>query len=203
MRLALVFGLIGLAGFTYYRSMGQNASVAISPCPIAQATAKRISPLVKGELAALAIAQTPKVLPALEFLKPDGGKTSLAEFKGRTILLNLWATWCVPCRTEMPALDGLQAKLGSADFEVVAVNIDQRNLDKPKVFLNEIGVKSLKYYSDPEANTFQSLKTIGKAFGMPTSLLISPEGCEIGTLAGPADWQSQDALAVIGAALKR
>ena len=202
--LAASLGIIGFAGFTYYRSPVNNASVAKSePCPLAAQTAKRVAPFAKGEVAAVAIAQSPKLLPELDFTAPDGTKTSLAAFKGKTILLNLWATWCVPCRKKMPALDALQAKMGGTEFEVVAINIDQRNLDKPKNFLNEIGVKSLKYYSDPEANTFQSLKTVGKAFGMPTSLLISPEGCEIGTLAGPAEWQSDDAFALIGAALQK
>ena len=117
------------------------------------------------------------------------------------MLLNLWATWCVPCRKEMPALDALQAKLGSDKFEVVAVNIDTRNLDKPKTWLKEVGVKRLGYYADPSAKVFQDLKAIGKAFGMPTTLLVDPQGCELGTLAGPAEWASDDAVKLIEAAL--
>ena len=106
---------------------------------------------------------------------PTAADKTLADWRGRTVLLNLWATWCVPCRKEMPALDALQAKLGGADFEVVAVNIDTRNLDKPKAWLKEVGISTLAYYADPSAKVFQDLKAIGKAFGMPTTLLIDAQ----------------------------
>ena len=118
------------------------------------------------------------------------------------VLLNVWATWCVPCRKEMPALDALQAKLGGDKFEVVAVNIDTRNLDKPKTWLQELGVKRLGYYSDSSAKVFTDLKAIGKAFGMPTTLLIDAQGCELGAIAGPAEWASEDAVRLVEAALK-
>ncbi|MGE0280089.1 MAG: TlpA family protein disulfide reductase, partial [Rhizobiaceae bacterium] len=122
---------------------------------------------------------------------------------GRTILLNLWATWCVPCRKEMPALDALQTKLGGPAFEVVAVNIDTRNPDKPHQWLKDVGVNALGYYSDQSAKVFQDLKSIGRAFGMPTTLLIDANGCEIASLAGPAEWASDDAVKLIEAALKK
>ena len=101
----------------------------------------------------------------------------------------------------MPTLDALQGKLGGPGFEVVAVNIDTRDPDKPKQFLKEIGVQKLAYYADPSAKTFQDLKSIGRAFGMPTTMLIDPHGCEIGTIAGPAQWASDDAVKLIEAAL--
>ncbi len=126
---------------------------------------------------------------------------TLADFKGRTVLLNLWATWCVPCRREMPTLDALEGELGGKEFQVVAVNIDTRNPDKPKKFLKDIGVKHLAFYADPSAKAFQDLKSIGRAFGMPTTLLVDPHGCEIGAIAGPAEWASKDAVALIKAAL--
>ena len=85
------------------------------------------------------------------------------------MLFNLWATWCVPCRKEMPALDELQAKLGGADFEVVAVNIDTRDPEKPRAWLKEVGIERLAYYADPAAKVFQDLKQVGKAWGMPTT----------------------------------
>jgi hypothetical protein len=97
----------------------------------------------------------------------------------------------------MPALDALQARLGSDKFEVVAVNIDTRNLDKPKTWLQEAGITKLGYYADPSAKVFQDLKAIGKAFGMPTTLLVDPQGCELGALAGPAEWASDDAIKLI------
>ena len=86
---------------------------------------------------------------------------------------------------------------------MVAINIDTRDAEKPKTWLKEVGVNKLAYYADPAAKTFQDLKAVGRAFGMPTTLLISPEGCEIGTIAGPAEWASDDAIKLIEAALKR
>jgi len=163
--------------------------------------AKRLAPLARGEVAAVGIASKPKLLPELAFMDANGKPRTLADFRGRTVLLNLWATWCVPCRKEMPALDALQAKLGDETFEVVAVNIDTRNLDKPKAWLEEAGVRKLGYYADSSAKVFQDLKAAGKAFGMPTTLLIDRQGCELGVLAGPAEWASEDAVKLISAAL--
>ena len=82
----------------------------------------------------------------------------------------------------------LQQRLGGPGFEVVAVNIDTRDPDKPKAWLKELGVEKLAYYADPTAKTFQDLKEIGRAFGMPTTMLVDRQGCEIGTIAGPAEW---------------
>ncbi len=101
----------------------------------------------------------------------------------------------------MPTLDALQARLGGPGFQVVAVNIDTRDADKPKQFLQDVGVQHLAYYADPAAKTFQDLKAIGRAFGMPTTMLIDRQGCEIGTIAGPAEWASDDAVTLIKAAL--
>ena len=162
--------------------------------------AKRLAPLARGEVAAISIAAEPQKLPDLAFKDASGEPRKLADFRGRTVLLNLWATWCVPCRKEMPALDALQGKLGDDKFQVVAVNIDTRNLDKPKAWLDEVGIKGLGYFADPSAKVFQDLKAIGKALGMPTTLLIDPQGCELGTLAGPAEWASEDAIKLIEAA---
>src|SRR5262249_56974645 len=91
-------------------------------------------------------------------------------------LLNLWATWCVPCRKEMPALDALEERLGGADFHVIAVNIDTRDPGKPRAFLRETGIRHLAYFSDRSAKIFQDLKLAGWAFGMPTSLIRTPRG---------------------------
>jgi len=117
------------------------------------------------------------------------------------VLVNLWATWCVPCRKEMPALEGLQASLGGANFQVVAINIDTRDPEKPKNFLKEANLTRLNYFSDQKAKVFQDLKAIGRALGMPTSVLVDPQGCEIATIAGPAEWASNDALKLIQAAV--
>jgi thiol-disulfide isomerase/thioredoxin len=190
--LAAVYGVGGLA-----RNPGDPA------CRSAQDLARRIEPLAHGEVAAVRPAEDARKLPVLAFQDAGGAPKSLADWQGRTVLVNLWATWCIPCRQEMPALDALQGKLGSPQFEVVAVNIDTRNLDKPKTWLHDIGVGHLAYYSDPNAKVFQDLKVVGKAIGMPTTLLIDPNGCEIASLSGAAEWASADGLKLIDAALGR
>jgi thiol-disulfide isomerase/thioredoxin len=149
------------------------------------------------------VERAPKPVLDLSFDRPDGRRVTLADFRGKTVLLNLWATWCAPCRQEMPALDKLQAELGGTDFEVVAVNIDTRNLDKPKRWLEEAGVTRLAYYADPQAKVFQDLRQVGKAVGMPTTILIDPQGCEMAHLSGPAEWASEDAVRLVRAALGR
>jgi thiol-disulfide isomerase/thioredoxin len=198
--------VLAVAGFSVWlygkQGASGNAQVAAS-CTQAAATARRIGPLAKGEIAALQVPATPKPAVAVTFSAPDGRQLSLKDFRGRTILLNLWATWCAPCRQEMPALDLLQQRLGGKDFEVVAVNIDTTRLERPKQFLNEVKVEKLAYYHDSGAAIFQDLKKAGKAFGMPTTLLIDANGCEIGNLAGPAEWASDDAQALIRAALQQ
>jgi len=170
-------------------------------CEKAVDLAQKLKPLARGEVAAVNVASKPLALPNLAYADAAGKIRTLTDWRGRTVLLNLWATWCVPCREEMPALDALQQKLGSASFEVVSVNIDTRNLDRPKTWLAEVGIKTLAYYADSQAKIFQDLKTIGRAFGMPTTVLIDPQGCELATIAGPADWASKDATALIEAAL--
>jgi hypothetical protein len=102
----------------------------------------------------------------------------------------------------MPALDALQAKLGSAKFQVVAVNIDTRDPEKPLAFLKQVGITHLAYFADESAEVFEDLKTAGKAFGMPTTLIVDPEGCEIGDMAGPAEWASDDGVKLVSAAIQ-
>ncbi len=175
----------------------------VAACKAAQPLAAALKPLAKGEVAALQIPNEPARLVDLSFKMPDGRDTTLSAFRGKAVLVNLWATWCAPCRHEMPALDRLQQKYGGPDFEVVAINIDTRNFEKPKQFLDEVGVKALAQYADPSAKIFQDLKAVGRAFGMPTTILLDKNGCELAYLAGPAEWSSPDAFAFIGKALGR
>jgi thiol-disulfide isomerase/thioredoxin len=188
--------LAGVYGIAHLRSNPHAAA-----CEPAVKIGQRIAPLAQGELAALTMARTPFRVPNIAFKDADGNERKLADWHGRTVLLNLWATWCVPCRREMPALDKLQGELGGADFEVVAVNIDTRDPHKPLAFLKETGVTHLAYYSDESAKVFQSLKLAGKAFGMPTTLLVGRSGCEIGEMAGPAEWSSPTGVKLVSAAI--
>jgi thiol-disulfide isomerase/thioredoxin len=190
--LAAVYGVVGAS-----RNAGEPA------CRASLDVAKRIAPLVHGEVAAVTPADEARKLPVLAFRNAAGERKTLADWHGRTVLLNLWATWCVPCRKEMPSLDALQDKLHGPDFEVVSINIDTRDPDKPKNWLRDVGIGHLAYYADPNAKVFQDLKAIGKAIGMPTTLLVDPNGCEIASLAGPAEWASEDAVRLVTAALGR
>src|ERR1700692_2147924 len=164
--------------------------------------ARKLAPLAHGEVAALTMATAPLRLPNLVFEDAEGKPKKLSDWRGRTVLVNLWATWCVPCRKEMPALESLQTKLGGPNFEVVAVNIDPRDPDKPKNFLKDANLTRLGYFSDQKAKVFQDLKEIGKALGMPTSVLVDGQGCEIANIAGPAEWASDDAIKLIKAAVQ-
>ncbi|MBC9878361.1 TlpA family protein disulfide reductase [Bradyrhizobium sp. INPA01-394B] len=192
----------GLAGFAALYGLGLNRAPSGDPtCKPAVATAARIAPLAHGEVAALTMASAPLKLPDLAFEDADGKPRKLSDFRGKTLLVNLWATWCVPCRKEMPALEQLQTKLSGPNFEVVAINIDTRDPEKPKNFLKDANLTRLGSFTDQKAKVFQDLKSIGRALGMPTSVLVDPQGCEIATIAGPAEWASDDALKLIRAAL--
>ncbi len=191
-------GLVSAGGFYATRGASGNTS-----CPAAQALVPRLKPLAVGEVAAMSILDNPAPAPNLVFFAEGGAPRKLADFKGKTVLVNLWATWCIPCRQEMPALDKLEGDLGSPKFEVVSINIDQRNLDKPKAFLEEIGIKHLAYFHDQSVNVFQDLKAATKVEGLPVSLLVGAEGCALGVINGPANWGTPDAAALIKTAIPR
>src|ERR1700760_4097958 len=195
----LIGAVIGFAGIYGFSGLKRNAG-GDPGCRPAVDLARKLAPLAQGEVAALTMATTPLKLPDLAFEDADGKPKKLSDWRGRTVLVNLWATWCVPCRKEMPALDSLQTKLGGPDFGVGAVNIDTRDPDKPKNFLKDANLTRLGYFTDQKAKVFQDLKSIGRALGMPTSVLVDPQGCEIATIAGPAEWDSEDAIKLIRAA---
>jgi thiol-disulfide isomerase/thioredoxin len=197
---ALAGAAVGLAGIYGIDAFRRNAG-SDTACRPALETAGRLAPLAHGEVAAVTVASKAVRLPPLAFHDGGGNILTLEHWRGRVVLLNLWATWCVPCRKEMPALDELQARLGGPRFDVVAINIDTRVSDKPRNWLNEVGVKHLTYYADPSAKVFQELKAAGKALGMPTTLIVDPQGCELATLAGPAEWASDDAIKLIEGAI--
>ena len=201
-------GLLGvlalaLAGGLVYALATPKPQKDAGACKADAALAAQLDELARGEVAAVQVEKRPKPIPALAFKDSDGKPVTMADFAGRTVLVNLWATWCVPCRKEMPALDQLQTKLGGDDFQVVAINIDTRNLDKPKAWLTENGIHKLGYYADPDAKVFQALKEAGKAFGMPTTVVVDRNGCMLASLAGPAEWASDDAVSLIKAAMAR
>ena len=205
-RIPIAIGAVvaaGVVGIGLFYGLGGFKRASGDPtCTGAVELARKIAPLAHGEVAALTMATTPLRLPDLAFDDAEGKPRKLSEWRGKTVLVNLWATWCVPCRKEMPALESLQTKLGGKDFEVVAINIDTRDAEKPKNFLKEANLTRLGFFADQKAKVFQDLKNAGRALGMPTSVLMDTQGCEIATLAGPAEWASEDAIKLIKAAMQ-
>src|SRR3984957_11496128 len=187
------------AGAVLYGTVAP-AGKAANDCPADSAKlAARLAPLAKGEMAALQVSSEPRRAIPTAFERDDGGKLTLADFKGRAMLLNLWATWCVPCREEMPALDRLQAANGGSGFQVVAVNVDTARLEKRAAFLDRAGVKSLTRYADPSGDAFETLRKDGKALGLPVTLVIDKDGCEIAAVEGGAKWDSAEAQGLVEA----
>jgi len=137
--------------------------------------------------------QAAKPVAAIQFDDAQGRSRSLADFKGKVVLLNLWATWCVPCRKEMPALDRLQGALGAPDFEVVALSIDRGRMDVVRKFFAEIGIHSLAMYVDSAGKAMRAVNAVG----LPLTLLVDRDGLEIGRLIGPAEWDSAEAIAFV------
>lgn len=140
-----------------------------------------------------AVQETPQPLPEIQFQDGDGQPKTLADFSGKVVLLNIWATWCAPCRKEMPTLDRLQAKLGGPDFDVVALSMDRGGSDKVKKFFAEIGIEHLALNIDTSGKAMFALG----ALGLPMTLLIDRQGKELGRLIGPAGWDSPEMVAFI------
>ena len=154
--------------------------------------------LNKGEMAAFLIRKTPIKLPEFTFMTLQGDLKDLSHWKGKVVLLNIWATWCVPCREEMPDLDKLKATLGDKPFDVVTINIDRGGMQKPSKFFKKHGIKNLTLFG----SSTPRLTTLLRAPGLPATLLISKKGQEIGRLIGPAKWASKDAISLIKAAIE-
>jgi thiol-disulfide isomerase/thioredoxin len=150
-----------------------------------------------GPLAAFLVKADRPPVPDLAFKDSSGSEIKLGKWQGRVVLLNLWATWCAPCRKEMPTLNDVQKQLGSKDFAVVALSVDRKGLEASAAFLKETGADSLGLYVDETTKSLESLQ----AFGLPVTLLIDRKGHEIGRLLGPAEWNSGEAIALIKAAL--
>jgi thiol-disulfide isomerase/thioredoxin len=155
------------------------------------------SALTTGPMTTFVFKKTPAALADVTFLNGEGKEVSLKNWRGKVVLLNLWATWCAPCREEMPALDRLQKQLGSDKFQVVALAVDKSGLEGARKFLKDNSIDTLKLFADPTARDGTKLKVIG----MPTTILIDSSGREIGRLIGPAAWDSAQAKRLIEAFL--
>jgi thiol-disulfide isomerase/thioredoxin len=204
--IAAVAGVVAGAAAVYVKHAGAGngkaeTTASAGECDTVTARTAKLSPFTKGQVAAMVAPQKPLSLEAVSFKGPNGQPLSLENFAGKTVLLNLWATWCLPCREEMPALNMLQRTLGNDRFEVVAVNIDTGDDEKPKAFRTENGIDTLGFYRDDTMGVFNALKKEGLAFGLPVTLLIDQKGCLLGAMNGPASWDSDDAKGLIKAAI--
>ena len=203
-RLAIGAGLVTAlaAGLALYGtgSIGGNGA---DPCAASRAALARVSAASRGEVAAMQAPDAPRPAPDLAFKGPDGAEVRLRDLRGRLLLVNLWATWCAPCKAEMPALDRLEAALGGPDFAVVAINLDTRNVDKPPLWMKENGIARLGYYADPGGRVLPAIQRDTGSTGLPTTMLVDGAGCTIGVMKGPAEWSSQDGRNLILAALGR
>ena len=129
-------------------------------------------------------AENARALPDIRFVDGAGTPRSMSDFRGRVILLNLWATWCVPCRKEMPALDRLQAALGGPGFEVVALSIDQGGIAAVKRFYTELDLRALRIYIDQKGDALAKLGSVG----IPLTALVDRDGRELWRVLGPREW---------------
>ena len=153
--------------------------------------------LSTGALTAFVVHPEPKPLDEIAFVDEQQQPLTLAQWKGRVILVNLWATWCAPCRKEMPELAELQERLGSDDFEVVAISLDRQGAEVARPFLDEVGADALTLYLDPSTKALNAFKAVG----LPATMLIDRAGREVGRMFGPANWASPEAIRLIQTAI--
>jgi thiol-disulfide isomerase/thioredoxin len=192
-----------VAGFAaIYVTLGgadntRNAPLAVAPTrleakgPAVGSEAGR--KLTVGEMTTFVFKPAPEAIADVAFKGRSGEELSLKNWAGRVVLVNLWATWCAPCRKEMPSLSRLQKDLGSKDFEVVALAVDRAGAETAGKFLASVDASELKLYVDATARGASALKAVG----MPTTILLDRQGREIGRLTGPAEWDSEEAKRLI------
>ncbi len=150
-----------------------------------------------GPMAGVIVHDERRVPGTLIFKDAKGKNIDLSAWKGRVVVLNLWATWCAPCRKEMPDLAELQKELGGPEFEVVALSVDVNGAEASSAFLRSVGAESLAVYTDTELKSLAAFQAIG----LPATLLIDRNGLEAARLLGPADWSSPEALTMVKALL--
>ncbi|MCC6206422.1 MAG: TlpA family protein disulfide reductase [Hyphomicrobiales bacterium] len=152
-------------------------------------------PLATGALAqeggGMRLHETPQALPEIVFADEQGAPLTLDAWRGKVVLLNVWATWCGPCRAEMPTLDRLQAAIGGEKFEVVALSIDRAGTGVVRRFFDEIGIGHLRLFIDESGTALRTLKI----FGLPATILVGTDGRELARLLGPAEWDTPEMIA--------
>jgi thiol-disulfide isomerase/thioredoxin len=202
-RVLVIAALSAVVALAITLYVGNVAAPQQSQCPAQAHAAQQIDAAATGELAALNGTGLGRGYADMTFTDAAGKPISIAAFAGRKLLVNFWASWCIPCRAEMPELQALAQKYNSDSFEVVTINLDigEGAMDKAKAFLAAGSFPDLPLYADPTFKAFERLKTEGVALGLPATLLLDDKGCELGVLQGPAVWNSPDGDNVIKALL--
>ena len=194
----IILGLAGLAvAIAAWVWLGNGAEAG--ECPVQAEDAAAIGEAAAGELAALNGTGEGRGYASLTFKDATGADMTIADLKGKALLVNFWASWCVPCREEMPALDALAGKYNSDRFMVLPINLDigAEGLAKAQAFLDEGQFANLPLYADNTFAAFDRLKTQAVAVGLPATLVLDENGCELGVLQGPAEWNTPDGEAVV------
>lgn len=171
---------------------GDNGTVAL---------AQKLDGSIGGDVAAFLLSERKQSLLEVSFKDADGNTKTFADFAGKTVFINLWATWCAPCRAEMPSIERLSNKMASEEFAVVAISVDSGDDAKPKAFYQEIGLTDLPFYHDGTIGAFNTFKKKSLALGLPATVILDKKGGVLGKLNGPAEWDSPDALKLISAAI--
>jgi thiol-disulfide isomerase/thioredoxin len=190
----LALGLVLGLGLYWFQSEGRKSENP-QTAAVTATSENGLKALATGAMAGLVVHAAPKPLPPLAFSDGQNAPKSMADWKGKVILLNLWATWCTPCKEEMPDLAELQKQLGGPDFEVVALSLDRKGAEASAAFLKSVNADVLKTYIEPEGKTLSALQ----ALGLPATVLIDKSGQEVARLLGPAKWNAPEAVALIKA----
>ena len=164
---------------------------------IAQAEMSEIAAMRVGDMKKLNFHSDAKSISDKPYIKTDGSDGTLADHTGKVVLLNFWATWCAPCRKEMPMLSELQTELGSDTFEVVTLATGRNTLPAMKKFFNEINVENLPLHRDPKQKIARDMAVLG----LPITVILDAQGQEIARLRGDADWSSDNAKDILRAVI--
>jgi thiol-disulfide isomerase/thioredoxin len=202
-RLTAIGAAVGVTALVVGFAVFNMTPGSATGCPAQPEAAARIDAAAVGQLAAMNGTGGGRGFADMAFQDADGQPVTIGTFAGKTLLVNFWASWCVPCREEMPELDALAARHNSDAFMVLPINLDvgAGGIEKARDFLAEGNWPNLPLYADPSFRVFDRLKTEAVAIGLPATILLDARGCELAVLQGPASWDSADGDNVIEALL--
>ncbi|AVX03061.1 thiol:disulfide interchange protein TlpA [Maritalea myrionectae] len=183
---------------------GGNGTAVANSCDANPEVQTALDEKAIGDLAAVQVTAKGARYDEISFIHENGDEVGFSAFEGNVTLVNFWATWCAPCRAEMPELEALQVDYGNKGFTVATINLDigDDGLAKAQKFMEEENLSQLPLHRDPTFDAFEVLKKRGVALGLPATLILGPDGCEWGVLAGPAAWHGEDAKAFVETALE-